>query len=241
MLSTSTQPSLSNYAAGKARAPDVGIRARVPDIQAQAPYVCQCNESAPRHLLRAVETASRQPATMSPQQLHRRSPSAAAVLDFCPSEYHAPPQRKGEQAGPVPKPNVKGRPSDADLRHGALYVNWVRTAVLTRLSQMPQTDVPPEEESEYRGLFNVLMGYISEMEPLLPLYACWMAEETIKQLVTANVVVKQQKVYLSSESPRLILSPQTVTLFTRQIEKLREAIAERQRALRRQSIEHGPK
>lgn len=139
---------------------------------------------------------------MSPQQLHRRSPSAAAVLDFCPSEYHAPPQRKGEQAGPVPKPNVKGRPSDADLRHGALYVNWVRTAVLTResnppfwraagliyiagLSQMPQTDVPPEEESEYRGLFNVLMGYISEMEPLLPLYACWMAEETIKQLVTA--------------------------------------------------------
>lgn len=50
---------------------------------------------------------------------------------------------------------------------------------------MPQMDVPPEEESEYRGLFNVLMGYISEMEPLLPLYACWMAEETIKQLVTA--------------------------------------------------------
>ena len=50
---------------------------------------------------------------------------------------------------------------------------------------MPQMDVPPEEESEYRGLFNVLMGHISEMEPLLPLYACWMAEETIKQLVTA--------------------------------------------------------
>ena len=53
------------------------------------------------------------------------------------------------------------------------------------LSQMPQVDVPPEEESEYRELFNVLVGHISEMEPLLPLYACWMAEETIKQLVTA--------------------------------------------------------
>lgn len=42
MLSTSTQPSLSNYAAGKARAPDVGIRARVPDIQAQAPVAQRC-------------------------------------------------------------------------------------------------------------------------------------------------------------------------------------------------------
>ena len=55
------------------------------------------------------------------------------------------------------------------------------------------------------------------------------------------MVVKQQKLYLASDSPRFILNLQTVTLFTRQIEKLREAIAERQRALQRQSTEHGPK
>lgn len=55
------------------------------------------------------------------------------------------------------------------------------------------------------------------------------------------MVVKQQKLYLASESPRFILNLQTVTLFIRQIEKLREAIAERQRALQRQTTEPGSK
>ena len=59
--------------------------------------------------------------------------------------------------------------------------------------------------------------------------------------VPQNVVVKQQKAYLTSESPRFILNLQTVTLFIRQIEKLKEAIAERQRALQRQAAEHSPK
>ncbi|KZT70448.1 hypothetical protein DAEQUDRAFT_206566 [Daedalea quercina L-15889] len=227
MLSTPTHPTISSRAAGKARATDVGIRARTTSqVQAQAHIPQRC-----------ATIAVRQPSTISPHELHRRSPSASAVLNFCPSEYHVHPPHKGELAGPVPKPNVKGRPSDADLRHGALYVTWARKGVLTRLSQMPQMDVPPEEESEYRGLFNTLWGHISEMEPLLPLYACWMAEDTIKQLVTANVVVKQQRLYLGSESPRFILNLQTITLFIRQIEKLREAIAERQRTMQRQASE----
>ena len=141
MLSTPSQPTFSDRAAGKARATDVGIRARAPGTQAQA-QVAQhraalgTSVSAARRGYethrRAVDTAARQPTTVSPQQLHRRSPSAAAVLDFCPNEYHAQPQHRGGVAGPVPKPNVKGRPSDADLRHGALYVNWIRTAVLAR-------------------------------------------------------------------------------------------------------------
>ena len=138
MLSTPSQPTFSDRAAGKARATDVGIRARVPGTQAQA-QVAQHRaalgtsaSAARRGYETDLDPAARQPTTVSPQQLHRRSPSAAAVLNFCPNEYHAQPQHRGGVAGPVPKPNVKGRPSDADLRHGALYVNWIRTAVLTR-------------------------------------------------------------------------------------------------------------
>lgn len=234
MLSTPTQPALSTRAAGKARASDVGIRTRHSMTQVQV----QIQAAQRRAALAAC-----QPTTLSPHQPHRRSPSASAVLDFCPREYRdtAASQQRGELAGPMPKPNVKGRPSDVDLRNGSLYVNWVRKAVLARLSHMPLVDVPPEEESEYHGVFNVLRGYISEMEPLLPLYACWMAEDTIKQLVTANAVVKQQKFYLAPESPRFILDLQTVMLFIRQIEKLKEAIAERQRAMQRQAAEHGQK
>ncbi|KAH9926769.1 uncharacterized protein B0H18DRAFT_864214, partial [Fomitopsis serialis] len=240
MLSTPTQPALSTRAAGKARASDVGIRTRHSMTQVQV----QVQAAQRRAALgtsdtddAAIDLAACQPTTLSPHQLHRRSPSASAVLDFCPREYRdtAASQQRGEFAGPMLKPNVKGRPSDVDLRNGSLYVNWVRKAVLARLSHMPLVDVPPEEESEYQGVFNVLWGYISEMEPLLPLYACWMAEDTIKQLVTANAVVKQQKLYLASESPRFILDLQTVTLFIRQIEKLKEAIAERQRAMQRQA------
>ena len=143
MLSTPSQPTLSNRAAGKARATDVGIRARAPAIHAQAQVAqhraalgTSASVGMPGHSSdsHVGEAAARQSTTVSPQQLHRRSPSAAAVLDFCPNEYHAQPQRKGEFAGPVPKPNVKGRPSDADLRNGALYVNSVRVAVLTRES-----------------------------------------------------------------------------------------------------------
>ncbi|KAH9835288.1 uncharacterized protein C8Q71DRAFT_111899 [Rhodofomes roseus] len=232
MMSTPAQPTFSTRAAGKARASDVGIRSRMTQVQAQV-QVAQ----------RRAALAVRQPTTVSPHQLHRRSPSASAVLDFCPSEYRetTASQQRGELAGPVSKPNVKGRPSDVDLRHGTMYVNWVQKAVLARLSHIPLMDVPPEEESEYRGMYNVLWTHIAEMEPLLPLYACWMAEDTIKQLVTANAVVKQQKLYLASESPRFIIDLQTVTLFTRQIEKLKEAIAERQRAMQRQAAEHGQK
>ncbi|TFY59906.1 hypothetical protein EVJ58_g5485 [Rhodofomes roseus] len=250
MMSTPAQPTFSTRAAGKARASDVGIRSRMTQVQAQV-QVAQ----------RRAALAVRQPTTVSPHQLHRRSPSASAVLDFCPSEYRetTASQQRGELAGPVSKPNVKGRPSDVDLRHGTMYVNWVQKAVLARLSHIPLMDVPPEEESEYRGMYNVLWTHIAEMEPLLPLYACWMAEDTIKQLVTAvgpspyprflcvlmwyrqNAVVKQQKLYLASESPRCIIDLQTVTLFTRQIEKLKEAIAERQRAMQRQAAEHGQK
>ncbi|KZT10236.1 uncharacterized protein LAESUDRAFT_721574 [Laetiporus sulphureus 93-53] len=212
MLSPLSQPTLSARAAEKARAADVGIRTRIV-------------HDAPEY--------TREPAAFQPTSSHRLS---LPQLDLRPNEIREAwnAQQMASMTQPVSKPQVRGRPSPADLQHGNMYVNWVRKGIIARIPHMQEKEVPSEQEEEYRQTFDVLWGYVFEMDPLLQVYACWMAEETIRQLITITTVVKQQKAYFSSHSPRRIMDLPSVGMFLHVVQKIREAIAEKQKALVRQ-------
>ncbi|PCH44851.1 hypothetical protein WOLCODRAFT_139286 [Wolfiporia cocos MD-104 SS10] len=209
MLAAPVPQYMSNRAAGKARAADVGIRARIVAAQSTAresrsgpePFALSASHLAPRYS--AID--------LRPNEI-REAMNAKQIASLC---------------RPVLKPQVRGRPSQADLEQGNMYVNWIRKSVLDKVPTMNDRDIPDEQMPEYRMAFDLLWGYVFEMDSVLHIYAGWMAEETIRQLIVATAMVKQQKVYLSSRNQRFIMDLQAVHLFLHMMETTRQAITQR--------------
>lgn len=51
------------------------------------------------------------------------------------------------------------------------------------MPHMSQKEVPAEQTTEYEATFDVLWAHVYEVDTLLPLYACWMTEDNIRQLI----------------------------------------------------------
>jgi len=154
------------------------------------------------------------------------------MLDTRPNEireaYNA--AQMASMNKPIPKPNVRGRPTQADLQHGNMYVNWIRKGIVERMPYMNQHEVRKELKAEYDMTFDILWGHVFEMDPLLPIYACWMAEDTIRQLIIITTCVKQQKVWLSSDNnSRYIIDLPSVRMMIGAIQNMKQAISAAQK------------
>lgn len=212
MLSTPTNTPMSSRAAGKARAPDVGIRARI---------------------------SAAQKAHAATHSTHSRRLSATLLVPHCvdlrPNEIREALNAKqmASLTKPVRKPHVRGRPNEQELHHGNVYVNWVRKGVLARMPHMSQKEVPAEQTTEYEATFDVLWAHVYEVDTLLPLYACWMTEDNIRQLIAITTVVKQQKTSMSTNSPRYFVDLEAMMAMIRAIQGVQQSIADAHRAQQR--------
>ncbi|KAF9819377.1 hypothetical protein IEO21_02120 [Rhodonia placenta] len=229
MLSTPTNTPMSSRAAGKARAPDVGIRARISAAQ---------KAHAGAHFARPQRGSSTDDAAAT-HSTHSRRLSATLLVPHCidlrPNEIREALNAKqmASLTKPVRKPHVRGRPNEQELHHGNVYVNWVRKGVLARMPHMSQKEVPADQTAEYEATFDVLWAHVYEVDTLLPLYACWMTEDNIRQLIAITTVVKQQKTSMSTNSPRYFVDLEAMMAMIRAIQGVQQSIAEAHRAQQR--------
>ncbi|CCM04014.1 uncharacterized protein FIBRA_06171 [Fibroporia radiculosa] len=125
----------------------------------------------------------------------------------------------------VPKPQVKGRPTSANILQGQLFVNWIRKGIVWRLNKLVAHPLPESHRPSYFMTFDVLWGFVFEMDPLLPVYACWMREEVIRSLIFTCTIVKHQKLHLSPDVPRVFLDLKKVHGMLDMVQQTRLAIA----------------
>ncbi|KIK62385.1 hypothetical protein GYMLUDRAFT_41817 [Collybiopsis luxurians FD-317 M1] len=116
--------------------------------------------------------------------------------------------------GEHPGPTIP-RPTRDQISMAHIGINRLKSEYHARiLPVMSAVDVPPESRAEYNSLLELVLRNANELESKLPIYSVVTKnEDGTKKLLTAIVSVQHQRSLLGSNTPKYVLTLDTLRAF----------------------------